>query len=59
MFPPLSLQAPYGGFNINVGFFVHVPPLDDALYKALLYDIELVSARLFFFLFAISLSSSS
>jgi len=58
MFPPLSLQAPCGGFNIDVGFFVHVPPLDDALYEALLCDMELVSVHLFFFLFAISLSGS-
>jgi hypothetical protein len=45
MFPPLSLQAPCGGFNVDVGFFARVPPPDDALYEALLRDAELPSAH--------------
>jgi hypothetical protein len=44
MFPPLSLQAPCGGFNVDVGFFARVPQLVDALYEALLRDAELPSA---------------
>jgi len=44
MFPPLSLRAPCGGFNVDVGFFARVPQPDDALYDALLRDVELQSA---------------
>jgi hypothetical protein len=44
MFPPFSLQAPCGRFNIDVGFFARVPQPDDALYEALLRNAELPSA---------------
>ena len=44
MFPPFSLQAPCGRFNVDVGFFARVPQPDDALYEALLRNAELPSA---------------
>jgi hypothetical protein len=48
MFLPLSLQAPCGGFNVNVGFFAHVPLPDNTLYEVLLCNVELLVHTFFF-----------
>ena len=34
MFPPLSPQAPCGGFNVDVGFFARVPQPDDSFVRS-------------------------